>query len=98
MSGWIEGERAPILPPALQAFLKRRGAELTGLAFLIAGLGALLALVSYHPADPSFSTRRMTPRRTGLARLAPFSLIRCFRLLASPPGACRLRSLSGRSG
>ncbi|WP_207553689.1 DNA translocase FtsK 4TM domain-containing protein, partial [Teichococcus deserti] len=42
--------------PALKAALARRGAELAGLALGLAGLGLMVALVSYNPGDPSFST------------------------------------------
>ncbi|MCQ4162887.1 DNA translocase FtsK 4TM domain-containing protein, partial [Roseomonas sp. GC11] len=42
--------------PALKAALLRRGAELAGLGLGLSGLGLLVALVSYNPADPSFST------------------------------------------
>ncbi|WP_235035380.1 DNA translocase FtsK [Roseomonas sp. 18066] len=42
--------------PALKAALARRGAELAGLALGLIGLGLMVALVSYNPGDPSFST------------------------------------------
>ncbi|MDJ0387900.1 DNA translocase FtsK 4TM domain-containing protein [Roseomonas sp. E05] len=42
--------------PALRAALARRSAELLGLLLGLGGLGLLVALVSYNPADPSLST------------------------------------------
>ncbi|MXP64579.1 DNA translocase FtsK [Roseomonas sp. M0104] len=42
--------------PALRAALARRLAELTGLLLGLGGLGLLVALASYNPADPSLST------------------------------------------
>ncbi|WP_340109858.1 FtsK/SpoIIIE family DNA translocase [Pikeienuella sp. HZG-20] len=54
MTSWADGERAPLLPPSAQAFLKRRGAELTGVGFLVAALALGAALVSYHADDPSW--------------------------------------------
>ncbi|WP_419895805.1 DNA translocase FtsK [Roseomonas sp. USHLN139] len=42
--------------PALKAAIARRGAELAGLALGLAGLGLMVALASYNPGDPSFST------------------------------------------
>lgn len=54
MASWTEGERAPLLPPVAQQFLKRRGAELTGFIFLVVGLAFFAALASYHPDDPSW--------------------------------------------
>ncbi|MFC4170161.1 DNA translocase FtsK 4TM domain-containing protein, partial [Teichococcus aestuarii] len=42
--------------PAVQAALRRRGAELLGLVLALGGLGLLLALISYNPADPSLNT------------------------------------------
>ncbi len=48
--------RAPLLPPSLTAFLRRRLIDGLGLAVLgLAGLTAL-ALASYDPADPSLNT------------------------------------------
>jgi len=42
--------------PAVKAALRRRGAELAGLALGVAGVALLVALLSYNPADPSLST------------------------------------------
>ncbi|HUC60618.1 MAG TPA: DNA translocase FtsK 4TM domain-containing protein [Alphaproteobacteria bacterium] len=44
-----------LLPPAVAQFLRRRLAELGGAALLALGLATLLALASYHGADPSFN-------------------------------------------
>jgi S-DNA-T family DNA segregation ATPase FtsK/SpoIIIE len=48
--------------PAVKAAIRRRLAELLALALVIAGLVATVALASYDPADPSWSTA--TTRRT----------------------------------
>ncbi len=42
--------------PAIRALMRRRTAELSGLAFGIAGVALLVALASYDPRDPSFDT------------------------------------------
>ncbi|HWX50102.1 MAG TPA: DNA translocase FtsK 4TM domain-containing protein [Roseomonas sp.] len=42
--------------PALRAALRRRLAELLGLALGLGGLGLLVALASYNPTDPSLNT------------------------------------------
>ncbi len=46
---------ARLLPAAAHEFLRRRAAELAGLACLAAGGLLALALASYHRADPSFN-------------------------------------------
>lgn len=73
MSSWTEGERAPLLPPAAQAFLKRRGAELTGFGCLVLGLALVAALVSYQPDDPSWMNATSSAPRNWLG--APGALI-----------------------
>jgi S-DNA-T family DNA segregation ATPase FtsK/SpoIIIE len=57
--------------PAVKAALRRRGAELAGLALGVAGVALLVALLSYNPADPSLSTASMRETTN----------------LAGPPGA-----------
>ncbi|MGF1658858.1 MAG: DNA translocase FtsK 4TM domain-containing protein, partial [Rubrimonas sp.] len=55
MSDWTQGApRAPLMPPAVALFLRRRGAEAIGLAMAAGGLGLTLALGSYDPRDPSW--------------------------------------------
>ncbi|MFV0474816.1 MAG: DNA translocase FtsK 4TM domain-containing protein, partial [Pikeienuella sp.] len=70
---WTEGERAPLLPPSAQAFLKRRGAELTGFGFLVVGLALFAALASYHPEDPSWLNATSSAPRNWLG--APGALL-----------------------
>ncbi|MCU0987071.1 MAG: DNA translocase FtsK [Acetobacteraceae bacterium] len=45
-----------ILPPGVAAFLRRRAAEIAGLAACALGLTLLIALASHHPGDPSLNT------------------------------------------
>src|SRR5687768_6361309 len=47
--------------PAVNAALARRAAETGGLLVGLAGLGLLVALGSYDPADPSLSTATNAP-------------------------------------
>ncbi|MBO1080198.1 FtsK/SpoIIIE family DNA translocase [Roseomonas haemaphysalidis] len=47
--------------PAVKSALRRRGAELAGLALALAGGALLVALVTYNPADPSMSTAANRP-------------------------------------
>jgi len=44
------------LPPGFAAFLRRRAAELAGLAACLLGLTLLVALATHHPADTSLNT------------------------------------------
>ncbi len=50
-----QGFLAKLLPEQFQAFLARRIVDGVGLFFILLGLGALLALISYNAADPSFN-------------------------------------------
>ncbi|MEX2519456.1 MAG: DNA translocase FtsK 4TM domain-containing protein [Paracoccaceae bacterium] len=60
---WTESEKTPLLPPSARAFLQRRGAELAGCGFLLAGLTLTLALGSWHAEDPSwFNATSAAPR------------------------------------
>jgi S-DNA-T family DNA segregation ATPase FtsK/SpoIIIE len=47
--------------PAVKAAIRRRAAEFLALALVIAGLVAAVALATYNPADPSFSTATAGP-------------------------------------
>ncbi|MEZ5670158.1 MAG: DNA translocase FtsK 4TM domain-containing protein [Alphaproteobacteria bacterium] len=49
-------ERAPFLPPAAAAFVRRRMAEIGGLLLVGLGVALALALLSYDAADPSWNT------------------------------------------
>jgi S-DNA-T family DNA segregation ATPase FtsK/SpoIIIE len=49
-------EAQSFVSPAIRAHLRRRLAELAGLILALAGLTLGVALVSYHPGDPSFDT------------------------------------------
>jgi S-DNA-T family DNA segregation ATPase FtsK/SpoIIIE len=51
----LTNPRLALLPPSVAAFLRRRMVELGGAALLCLGLAILLALASYHGADPSFN-------------------------------------------
>ncbi|MGB1212649.1 MAG: DNA translocase FtsK [Pikeienuella sp.] len=53
MSSWTD-DKAPLLPPSAQDFLKRRGAEVTGLVFLALGAAFAVMLFTFNPADPSW--------------------------------------------
>jgi S-DNA-T family DNA segregation ATPase FtsK/SpoIIIE len=44
------------ISPAIRAQFRRRFAELTAVAVALAGLTLLIALLSYHPDDPSFDS------------------------------------------
>jgi len=55
----VQGRR--IASPVLRTLLLRRLAELGGLALALAALALLVALGSYHPADPSFNTATAQP-------------------------------------
>ncbi len=66
-SDWTQGEaRAPLAPPALTAFLRRRSAELAGLGMMALGLSLGLALASYDLRDPSWFVATPDPARNWL--------------------------------
>jgi S-DNA-T family DNA segregation ATPase FtsK/SpoIIIE len=52
----VSFEARRIFSPGLRAQFRRRLAELGAIFLGLAGLTLLVALVSYHPADPSFDT------------------------------------------
>jgi hypothetical protein len=53
MSDWTrDAAGAPLLPPTLGLFLRRRGAEAAGLALLALAAAFAAALPSYYPRDP----------------------------------------------
>jgi S-DNA-T family DNA segregation ATPase FtsK/SpoIIIE len=60
-------EARRFISPKLRAQLRRRLAELLGLIVGLAGLTLLVALVSYHPQDPSFDTASDGARVLNLA-------------------------------
>jgi len=45
-----------IFPDPVQTFVARRIIDITGIAFLLAGLCVTLALISYNPSDPSMNS------------------------------------------
>ena len=45
-----------LLPPPLVIFIKRRAFEIAGLVLIAGGVGLLVLLLSYDPADPSFNS------------------------------------------
>lgn len=47
--------------PAVKAVIRRRAAELLALVLVLVGLVAAVALATYDPADPSFSTATSRP-------------------------------------
>ena len=51
------------LPPGFAAFLRRRAAELAGLASCVLGLTLLVALATHHPSDASLNTAGSGPVR-----------------------------------
>ena len=48
--------RPALLPPAAEAFLRRRAIELVGLALMGCAGFLALALATFDPADPSLNT------------------------------------------
>jgi S-DNA-T family DNA segregation ATPase FtsK/SpoIIIE len=52
----VSSQARRLVSPGLKAQLKRRMAELAAILVGLAGLTLLVALVSYHPADPSFDS------------------------------------------
>jgi S-DNA-T family DNA segregation ATPase FtsK/SpoIIIE len=52
----VSSEGRRLVSPGLRAQLKRRVAELAAILVGLAGLTLLVALISYHPADPSFDS------------------------------------------
>jgi len=54
-----------LMPP----FIRRRRAELVGVALVVAGLALFLALLTYHPADPSLNQVGAEPVRNALGLL-----------------------------
>ncbi|HQT87289.1 MAG TPA: DNA translocase FtsK 4TM domain-containing protein [Acidiphilium sp.] len=59
----VTTQSRPFLSPALKARLGRRAAEILALVLTLIGLTLLIALVSYHPSDPSFNTASNLPVR-----------------------------------
>ncbi|MGQ0664037.1 MAG: DNA translocase FtsK [Pseudomonadota bacterium] len=57
-----------LLPEAARAVLRRRLAEAIGLGLMLVALGLGLALLSYTPADPSFSHATGAPVRNLMGR------------------------------
>ncbi len=52
----VSSQARRLFSPGLRAQLRRRLAEFVAIMLGLAGLTLLVALVSYHPADPSFDT------------------------------------------
>jgi S-DNA-T family DNA segregation ATPase FtsK/SpoIIIE len=55
-TGSTRGGRAPLLPPAIAAFLRNRTVEGGGVALASLGLVVAATLLTYDRADPSFNT------------------------------------------
>lgn len=53
MSSWTD-DKTPLLPQSAQDFLRRRGAEVTGLVFAALGCAFAAMLFTFNPADPSW--------------------------------------------
>src|SRR5262245_17992526 len=51
------------LPPAAREFLRRRFAEIVGIALMAAGLAFCLAVMTYNPGDPSLNQASEAPVR-----------------------------------
>lgn len=66
------------MSPNMRAQLRRRGAELVAICAGLVGLSLFVALVSYHPQDPSFDTsstgRALNLAGPGGARIADIML------------------------
>ena len=54
MASYQARQRDPLLDQDTQAVLERRGKELLGTGFVVAGLMAALMLMSYSAEDPSW--------------------------------------------
>jgi len=48
--------RTAVLPPGVTEFLYRRAVEALGILVAVVGAAVIVALATYHPADPSFNT------------------------------------------
>ena len=57
----VAAEARRLASPALHTLARRRVAELGALALALAALALLVALVSYHPGDPSLDTASAGP-------------------------------------
>jgi len=55
----VQGRR--IASPALRGVVRRRLAELAGIALALAGLAVVVTVVCYNPADPSLDTATTRP-------------------------------------
>ena len=55
MASPANSAKSTLLPPAVVAFAQRRTIEFTGIAIALLGCAIALALLSYHPGDPSFN-------------------------------------------
>ncbi|MEO0359856.1 MAG: DNA translocase FtsK [Pseudomonadota bacterium] len=72
MTSWTD-DKEPLLPPGVREFLRRRGAELTGLIFAAIAAAFATALASYDAGDPSWFNATSEPPRNWLG--APGALI-----------------------
>jgi S-DNA-T family DNA segregation ATPase FtsK/SpoIIIE len=60
--------KSTLLPPAVVAFTVRRAVEFAGIAIALAGGAIALALLSYHPGDPSLNAATETAARNWMGR------------------------------
>ena len=92
MTSWADSKE-PLLPPSARDFLKRRGAELAGAGFLVAGLAIAAALASYSPDDPSWLNATSDAPRNWLGAPGAFladPLLRTLGLVAWAPAVILL--------
>ncbi len=61
-------DRAPLLDTRTQATIEKRGRELLGLAFIVAGGLAALMLATYSPDDPNWMVASDAPASNALGR------------------------------
>ena len=90
-TGSLEPRR--LASPALRSLMRRRLAELGGLAFGLAGLALLLALATYDPLDPSLNTAtaRQTSNLAGPAgAIIADLLLQGFGVAGALPGVAML--------
>ncbi|MBT5459814.1 MAG: cell division protein FtsK [Rhodospirillaceae bacterium] len=55
MASPANATKSTLLPPAVVAFAQRRTIEIAGIAVALLGCAVALALLSYHPGDPSLN-------------------------------------------
>jgi DNA segregation ATPase FtsK/SpoIIIE, S-DNA-T family len=89
----VAAEARHLASPALRTLARRRLAELGAILMAVAGMGLLIALASYHAADPSFDTATAGPVGNLVGRfgaMAADALLQGFGLAGVLPGLALL--------